>query len=149
MTPGLCRYCACSETNPCIYGCAWTDDTRTLCSVCADAVGTARALVDAAGVAIATEGIRLVTSSFDRLPLERQAILVKTCRELVDSVREGIALALNDEAIEAVRQVDTISGFLLEHFPQEVGDDDTAADVIARVLTPHIGSRIIVPGGGR
>jgi hypothetical protein len=150
VTAGICRHCGCSETNPCIYGCAWTDDTRTLCTVCSDVVDTARELVTAAGVQIGGSGIRLVTTDFDKLPLERQTILVKACRELVDSVRDGIALAMNDEAIEAIRAMDRLSGFVLEHVPEaEIGAEETAIDVAMRLLQPHLGSRIVLPGSAR
>jgi hypothetical protein len=147
VVAGICCYCGCSETNPCMYGCAWTDDTRTLCSACSDARDTARVLVEAAGVAIQLP-LKLVTTSFDALPLERQAALVKVARELVDGMRDGIALAMNEEAVAAVRDLDRLTGFVLEHVPEaEIGAEDTAVDVAIRLLQPHVGSRIVVPGG--
>lgn len=32
---GICRVCGCTQSHPCAGGCAWTDDTRTLCTACA------------------------------------------------------------------------------------------------------------------
>lgn len=32
---GICRVCRCTELSPCEDGCAWTDQTETLCSLCA------------------------------------------------------------------------------------------------------------------
>ncbi len=32
---GICRICGCTETTPCPTGCAWTDKTKTLCTLCA------------------------------------------------------------------------------------------------------------------
>jgi len=34
--PGVCQVCGCTEYNPCPGGCAWTDETRTLCTACAE-----------------------------------------------------------------------------------------------------------------
>jgi ParB/RepB/Spo0J family partition protein len=34
---GVCRVCGCTHNNPCPEGCAWTDETETLCTVCAAA----------------------------------------------------------------------------------------------------------------
>jgi len=33
-TPGVCRKCGCTETTPCPGGCAWADETKTLCTTC-------------------------------------------------------------------------------------------------------------------
>ncbi len=32
---GVCRVCGCTDDTPCEGGCAWTDKTKTLCTVCA------------------------------------------------------------------------------------------------------------------
>lgn len=31
---GVCRVCGCTEATPCPGGCAWTDETQTLCTKC-------------------------------------------------------------------------------------------------------------------
>lgn len=31
---GVCRTCGCTDTTPCERGCAWTDQTETLCTAC-------------------------------------------------------------------------------------------------------------------
>lgn len=38
LTPGTCQFCGCTETTPCPGGCAWTDETQTTCSLCAQAI---------------------------------------------------------------------------------------------------------------
>jgi hypothetical protein len=32
--PGQCRWCRCTEREPCPGGCGWADGTATLCSAC-------------------------------------------------------------------------------------------------------------------
>jgi ParB/RepB/Spo0J family partition protein len=36
---GVCRDCGCTETTPCDGGCAWTDETETWCTACAEPSG--------------------------------------------------------------------------------------------------------------
>lgn len=31
---GRCRFCGCAYRTPCPGGCAWTDDSMTLCTAC-------------------------------------------------------------------------------------------------------------------
>ena len=31
---GTCRYCGCTEEHACPDGCAWADDTLTICTTC-------------------------------------------------------------------------------------------------------------------
>jgi hypothetical protein len=33
--PGVCRKCGCTESRACDDGCAWADDTKTICTSCA------------------------------------------------------------------------------------------------------------------
>lgn len=43
-TPGVCRWCKCTENNPCENGCSWAGRLNTLCSECVpidDAMRTA------------------------------------------------------------------------------------------------------------
>ncbi len=144
---GVCRICGCTESTPCAGGCAWTDAAQTLCSTCLDAGETAAELVRVLGITLAPSGLALTVRNFDELSPDNQAALVTIVRELVDSIRDGIAAAMSEEAIEAIRQVDAIGAFLLQHCPTEVGDDDTAADVVLRILDHNLGSRIVLPGG--
>src|SRR5688500_16373714 len=55
LGPGVCRFCGCSEFDPCLssvktdagaipIGCAWTDATRKVCTECSPAA-KAEALV--------------------------------------------------------------------------------------------------------
>lgn len=34
LQKGVCRVCGCTESTPCPGGCAWTDETETLCTTC-------------------------------------------------------------------------------------------------------------------
>jgi len=34
QTPGRCRWCRCTEREPCAGGCSWANRERTLCSEC-------------------------------------------------------------------------------------------------------------------
>ena len=34
MTTGTCKHCGCTEQRACGGGCAWVDESRTLCSAC-------------------------------------------------------------------------------------------------------------------
>jgi hypothetical protein len=34
LTPGICRWCRCTEYNPCANGCSWANAAQTLCSEC-------------------------------------------------------------------------------------------------------------------
>lgn len=38
LEPGVCKFCGCTEDEACDGGCAWMDDTQTLCSACAEKV---------------------------------------------------------------------------------------------------------------
>jgi hypothetical protein len=93
VSAGTCSYCSCTETHACDGGCTWADDTQTLCSACAPAVETATELVHVLGIVLPDGGLRLSTPRFDALPLEQQTFLVLRCRELVESIRAGLAEA--------------------------------------------------------
>jgi ParB/RepB/Spo0J family partition protein len=49
--PGACRECGCTEDDACEGGCAWADETKTLCTSCDPKRKTARARRGAGGVA--------------------------------------------------------------------------------------------------
>jgi hypothetical protein len=34
LTPGICRWCRCTDDTPCANGCHWVERTQTLCSEC-------------------------------------------------------------------------------------------------------------------
>jgi hypothetical protein len=146
---GTCRFCGCTESTPCAGGCAWVDDTQTLCTVCSDAAQTARELVNVLGIVAAGEGssIRIARPRFEQLPLEGQRTLVRICREMVDAVRAGIMSLFSEDAVGAMREIDRLSAFLLEHFDSQIGADDTAVDVALQLLE-HVppAPRIVLPG---
>jgi hypothetical protein len=35
LKPGVCRWCGCTERDPCPGGCGWADRQQTLCTSCA------------------------------------------------------------------------------------------------------------------
>ena len=35
LTPGICRWCGCTDDYGCAIGCSWIDRRATLCSSCA------------------------------------------------------------------------------------------------------------------
>jgi len=145
---GLCRYCACQDESPCeAGGCAWSDDARTICSLCAESVHIAAELVAILGV-VATNpkaGIRIATAKWERLALEQQRVLVLTCRATIEGIRDALLAALGDDAIAAGVELSIISGFLLERFSDQVTEDDSTSRAVIRLLEPHIGSRIVLP----
>lgn len=40
LVSGICRVCACTEHAPCADGCEWADPSFTLCSRCAEYLGS-------------------------------------------------------------------------------------------------------------
>jgi hypothetical protein len=34
LKPGTCRWCGCTERDPCPGGCGWADRQQTLCTSC-------------------------------------------------------------------------------------------------------------------
>lgn len=151
VTPaaGTCRYCRCTEEQACDGGCGWSDDAQTICTLCAESARIAAELVAILGV-VATHpkaGIRLATAKWDLLPLEQQLVLVMTCRATIEGIRAAILEALGEDAVAAGVELNIITGFLLEQFPDKVTDADTASSAVMRLLQPHIGSRIVMPSG--
>lgn len=149
LTRGTCVYCACTEAQACEGGCAWADATESICSSCAVAAAIAGELVAILG-AIATNpkaGIRLATAKWDALPLAQQRVLVMTCRATIDGLRIALKDEMGLDADCAGVELSLITGFLLERCPDAIGPEDSASDVVIRLLEPHIGSRIVLPDG--
>lgn len=144
---GTCQYCGCTTAEACAGGCAWANAEETLCTVCADAAETATVLVSVLSVTLVQEGatLRLVTNRFERLATADQATLVRLCRTLVEGMRQGLSAEVVEEAGDAIRQVDRISAFVLEHFPGDVHEDDSAASVVLRLLGRTVGSPLVLP----
>lgn len=152
MTTGICTHCSCTEHNPCSGGCAWTDDDRTVCTQCAAAVDIASELVKILGAVAAhpKAGIRLATARWELLPPEQQRTLVMTMRATVDGIRQALLDQLTEEAVVAAIEFNAIQGFLLERCPHELErDEERLSDVVMRLLDPHVGGRIVMPGGVR
>lgn len=149
MSADTCKYCGCQEFSPCEGGCAWADENKNLCTVCAHAAQLAGELVVILGAVAANPrlGIRLATAKWEALTLEQQRQLVMTMRATVDGIRSAIFDAIADDQITAAVELNVITEFLLEKCPDQVGDEDSVSDVVMRLIEPHIGSRVVIPGG--
>lgn len=150
MTSGTCRFCSCQEHTPCEGGCSWADDARTICTQCEYAAAVARELVKILGV-LATNpkaAIRLTTAKWELLEHASQQALVMTVRATVEGIRGAVAEMMTADAIDAVVELNAIAGFMFEHCPEELaGEGEQLSDVVRRLLTPHVGKRVVLAGG--
>ena len=140
MSAGTCRHCGCTAERPCDGGCAWTDDTRTLCSRCAFGEQVARVFLEAIQAVPRPGHI----GPSDPLP----SVFVMTCRAVMEAVREEFLAAIGEEAASAAVELGQLAAFLYERFPTEMETADAAdkrvVDVVVRLLEPR---RIVLPGG--
>lgn len=143
-----CTWCGCTEDQACEGGCGWADDAHTICSACAGPREIAIELVKILGAVVTNPkaGMRAAAGTWDELTTEQQHMLVETCRATVEGIRLACLGAVELQAQEAVIEFNAITTFLLEKCPDQVGDDDTLSQVVVRLLEPHVGSRIILPG---
>jgi hypothetical protein len=148
---GVCRFCACTEAEACDGGCSWADDAQTICSTCQAAAEIAGELVSILGIVATSPGLslRIATPKWERLTLDQQRVLVMTCRATVDGIRQALLEAMSADAVEAGIELNIISGFLLEKCSDQIAEDDTPSQAVIRLLSPHIGSRIVLPDGAR
>lgn len=149
MKGGECTFCACTERAPCAGGCAWTDETRTLCTACLEARGLAAQLLEI--VVIAGKRSRPFLSfggdvTWDTLAGDQAQLLVMAVRAVLERVQQALA-ELDDTAVAAIGECDRIHAFLLAHCPEQLRDETSLGEVVTRLLEPHVGSRIIVPRG--
>jgi hypothetical protein len=149
--PGTCVYCGCTETTPCEGGCAWADDSQTLCTVCLGAGAVAIELIAALGIVAAKPDAKLrltKPSTFDALDIEAQRQIVGTCRRWLDAIQLHVAGELGERAIANGEELDVITAFLLEHCPEELArvPDQSLGQVVIRLLEPQVGRRIVLPG---
>lgn len=153
LDAGVCRFCGCMEHTPCDGGCAWTDDSRTLCTTCLGAAAIGIELVKAVGVAAAipTHGLHVAVGDWDALDLDRQRTIVMTIRTWLTAVELQIAGEFDERAIANGEELDALAAFLLEKCPEELSrvPDAPLAAVVIRLLEPHVGSRIVLPGARR
>lgn len=151
MTAGTCRFCSCQERTPCPGGCAWTDDTRTLCTTCLGAAALLQSLIPALGIVAAKpkHQIHQAAGSWDALDLESQRVLVKACRTWLDEIQHTVAAELGERALENGEELDAIAAFLLERCPEEFqrSPDEPLAAIVVRLLEPHVGKRVVLAGG--
>lgn len=147
-TPGLCTFCGCSDTNGCEGGCAWANEDHTLCSYCAAAIQIAQRLVEIFGKVAprARPPIALPAPSWDDLILDQQQLLVMACRRTVEAFKESLLEEMTADGIGAMLELHRIGDFLAASCPEEIREDETRSEAVARLLGPHVGSRIVLPG---
>ena len=85
LTPGTCKFCGCTDAQACAGGCAWIDESRTICTRCDSAESVALAYT-ALFEAVARQAWRGLS------PAEAQAIVVLGSRRLIEFQRELEAL---------------------------------------------------------
>lgn len=148
LASGSCRFCSCTETKPCEGGCAWTDDTRSLCTTCLGAVAILIEMVKALSIVASSPkaGLHQAVGSWHGLPLEQQRILVKTMRYWLDGVEKQVVAELGERARDNGEELDAIAGFILERDPELLASSEMPlAGVVIKLLEPHIGNRIVTP----
>jgi hypothetical protein len=148
MSPVACLYCGCTEHAPCDGGCAWANAEETICTVCQAAVDIAAELVTILGVVAANPkaGLRIHSAKWTALTVDQQRVLVMTTRATIDGIRAALLESIAEDAVAAALELNVITGWLLEKAPEAIGVEDTASDVVIRLLAPHVGSRIVLPG---
>lgn len=149
MTPGTCRFCSCQEDTPCSGGCAWTDDTRTLCTVCLSAATVAMQLVKILGAVERNPHapVRIVCKRWDDLTLASQQVLVMVCRAYLEAVQQHLKEEQTEEAVEAFEEIRTVAAFFMERCPDELREGETFSATLIRLLEPHVGKRVVLAGG--
>jgi hypothetical protein len=148
IVAGSCRFCGCTEEAACPGGCAWTDDSQTLCSQCLTVVDVAIAFVDALGVVMT--GPQALTrrreSAWAALSIEAQRQLVSALSTHLEDVYDEIAQSIMDEAFLDSR---TILEFLQARCPEQLDHDkEPLGQLVVRLLEPHVGSRLVLWGSG-
>ncbi len=150
LPPGICRFCGCVESKACAGGCAWTDDTETLCTACLAGAAIAADLASALGIAAAkpANGIHVARARWDQLDLPAQRVLVLQCREVLARIERHVEADLDNDAAEAIETVDALAAFLLEHWPDELqAASGSVAAAVVKLLGPQIGKRVILASG--
>ena|ERR1051325_7828921 len=149
---GTCRYCSCTDEEACDGGCSWADESRSICSTCAVTLDIAKHLVTVFGAVVASPKAKLQTSveaRWEALTDEQQKVLVFSCRGVMEAIRDGLRAGLDDDALANRQEIETIADFLLEHADAcDNGTDESISAIVIRLLTPHVGSRIVLAGGG-
>lgn len=148
MIAGTCRYCVCTDAVGCEAGCSWTDDTQTLCSLCQDAEDLAQKVVDLFGRVgpMLRPPAALPAPAWADLIFEQQQVLVMAHRRIVEATRETLIEEVSEDAIGAMVACRSLAKFLTSHCPQHLEGDEPIEDVVIRLLEPHVGSRIVMPG---
>ena len=146
MIAGTCQYCGCTEEAGCTVGCAWTDDTQTLCTACLSAEQLAemfvRILTDAKKSA--RPPIQLVTAAWSALTFEQKQLLVMTVRAITEQITRHVATDLLNDSREDLLELDAIASFLLG--AGELKENESISVTVQRLLAPHVGRRVVLAG---
>lgn len=145
MKAGTCKYCGCSEQAACWGGCAWTDETQTLCTSCRRAEVLAEQLVRVLIVAAARTtpaiAIDLVkgTEAWQALTFEQRQFLVMSAAAILEEITRELAGSLLDGARDQIIELDEIKSLLEEAGNLRAGEP--LIDAMRRIFGP----RIVIP----
>lgn len=148
MIAGTCQICGCTDDRACEGGCGWADDDHTICTVCFLAGEVAEQVV----TVFAQLGPRmrppapLASPVWTDLTFEQQQLLIMALRRVAEALRDTMLEELTLEAVDAMNGVRLIRQFLAQHCPQHLHEDEPLEAVVVRLLEPHVGSRIVLPG---
>lgn len=139
MTAGVCQYCTCQGHTPCAGGCAWTDESQTLCTTCL----SAEMMAEMAVRTLTASGtpLNLVASTWAELSHEQKQLLVMTMRTVYDRVLVAALQDLREDAAVALDIVSDLQELIVTRYPDAVRPDDTLVDTVARLIGP----RLVVP----
>lgn len=143
-TPGTCTYCGCTEAEACAGGCAWSDAHRTTCTRCAESEQLAQKALTIFAAVVVRTNVSPSTPWAD-IPFTDRQLFVMAHRGLIEAFEQ----VLRDESVGAIADMATVcvslEEFLEQHFPGELREDEPISATVIRLLTPHVGARIVVP----
>lgn len=151
-TTGTCRYCECTDDKACEVGCAWADDAHTVCTVCQTAVTVAETFLTVFNeVRFRERPQRLADRdvTWAALTPHHQRVLVMCTRAVCESWVETNLAQISEEAMEhlaAANELGIIATFLATKAPHELRAHETVSQMVTRLLEPHVGTGLILPG---
>lgn len=133
---GACRFCRCTETTPCEGGCAWSDESQTLCTACECVLVVAELFAS-----LPYRLRRETPPPFAAQPVDIQTLQVMTLRHAFDDVRQDTMANIGDEEIIAQRELVRLAVALQERYPQRVREllesQSSIVDVVLALLGEH------------
>ena len=151
-TTGVCKFCECTDEQACEVGCAWADAEHTVCTLCNTAVTVAGSFLTVFNeVRFRERPQRLADRdvTWSALSPHHQRVLVMVTRAVCESWVETNLLQLSEEAIEnlaAANELGLIAELLATKAPHELREGETVSQMVTRLLEPHLGTGLILPG---